>query len=276
MKLVVCTPTKNRRWAWEFSKYCMSTQKTQPTKWIVVDNSTSPGLDWSVAKDHPLVQYEKIEEEKPIGWLRNRTIELALEHEADFIIFWDDDDYYPPTRISAGVEALLRNPEADISGSSMMYLLLTRENVLMTTGPFHDQHTTAATMTIRRRYAEKHRFDPEKKRGEEVTFTKEWTAKVAQTKPEDMIVVMGHGKNTVDKSDLLKRPHVYNAKVVNDSNGKMVFRVKWPVKWDLWKTTFSDEAYVPPPVNNPKEEVQTAVLPTLHIEDTVESSSHRA
>lgn len=276
MKLAVCTPTKNRRWAWEFSKYCMDTQKTQPTKWIIVDNSTSPELDWSVAKSHPLVVYEKVEGEKPIGWLRNRTIDLALKEEADFLVFWDDDDYYPPTRISAGVETLLRNPEADISGSSMMYLLLTRENVLMTTGPFHDNHCTAATMTIRRRYAEKHRFDAEKKRGEEVTFTKEWTAKVAQTTPEDMIVVMGHARNTVDKSDLLKRPHVYNAKVMNDSNGKMVFRVKWPVAWDLWKTTFSDVAYVPPPVNNLMEEAQTATLPTLRTEDTEESSLHHA
>jgi len=254
----------------------MESQKTQPTKWIIVDNSTDSNADWSMAIEHPLVKYDRVLEEKPIGWLRNRCIELALQEGADFLLFWDDDDYYPPTRISAGVEALLRNPEADISGSSMMYLLLTRENVLMTTGPFHDNHCTAATMTIRRRYAEKHRFDAEKKRGEEVTFTKEWTAKLAQTKPEDMIVVMGHARNTVDKSDLLKRPHVYNAKIMNDSNGKMVFRMKWPVAWDLWKTTFSGEACVPPPANNLTEEVQSVTIPTLRIEDIEESSSHHA
>ena len=217
----------------------MDSQKQQPDLWIVLDNSNNPEEDWSVAKEDPRVLYETISEKQPIGALRNRCLELALEHGADYIIFWDDDDYYPPTRISTGVKALEDNPDADISGSSMMYLLLTKENVLMTTGPFHDRHATAATWTVRRAYAEKNRFDPTKTRGEEVTFNKEWSAKMVQVKPEDMIVVMGHSKNTVDKSDLLKRPHMYVAKVINSDNGKMMVRMKWPVPWDLFRRTFS-------------------------------------
>lgn len=241
-KVVACTPTKNRRWAWEFSKGCMVSQRLKPDLWVVVDNSSCPADDWSVAKDVPWVVYDRVYGEKPIGWLRNRCLEIALEQGADYIVFWDDDDYYPPTRISSGVEALEANPELDMTGSSKMYLLLTRENVLMTTGPFHETHATAATHTIRRRYAETHRFDAEKLRGEEITFTKNWTAKLQQIPPEDTIVVMGHSRNTVDKSQLLRRPQMFNATVVNDINGKMMFRSRWPVQWDLWKRTFVDEA----------------------------------
>jgi hypothetical protein len=120
-----------------------------------------------------------------------------------------------------------------------MYLLLTRENVLMTTGPFHEQHATAATMTIRRSYAEAHRFDPAKMRGEELSFTEGWTAAVVQVKPEDCIVVMGHSQNTVNKSDLLKNPGQYKATIVNSANGKMVVRMRWPLPWDLFRSTFS-------------------------------------
>ena len=139
-----------------------------------------------------------------------------------------------------GVEALEKNPDADISGSSKMYLLLTRENVLMTTGPFHDKHATAATWTVRRRCAETHRFDETKERGEEVTFTKGWKVNVVQVPAEDMIVVMGHSRNTVDKSDLMKRPQVYNAQFVNQANGKMCVRIRWPtLPWDLFRSTFS-------------------------------------
>jgi glycosyltransferase involved in cell wall biosynthesis len=220
----------------------MLSQKCKPDLWIVLDNSTRPADDWAVAKDLPWVLYERVVEEKPIGWLRNRCLELALENGADYIVFWDDDDYYPPTRISSGVEALEADPTLDMTGSSLMYLLLTRENVLMTTGPFHERHATAATHTIRRSYAETHRFDPEKTRGEEITFTKGWTAKIKQIPAEDVIVVMGHTRNTVDKSQLLLRPQTFNAKLINDINGKMAFRARWPVQWDLWKRTFVDEA----------------------------------
>lgn len=236
MKIVACTPTKNRGWAWEFSKYCMEAQTLKPDLWIVVDNST----DWECAKSHPGVLYEQVSEVKPIGWLRNRCLDLAIENGADYIVFWDDDDYYPPTRIAKSIAALEATPEADIAGTSTLYLLLTRENVLMTTGPFHDKHATAATMVVRRRYAETHRFDPEKLRGEELYFTKNWTAPVVQLAPEDVIVVMGHSQNTVDKSQLLKNPERFKAVVINSANGGMTVRMKWPhFPWGLFRSTFS-------------------------------------
>jgi hypothetical protein len=167
-----------------------------------------------------------------------------LEANPDYIVFWDDDDYYPPTRISTGVKALEDNPSADIAASSKMHLLLVRENVMMVTGPFHDKHGTAATHTVRASYAKTHRFNPEKTRGEELDFTMEWNANMVQVNSEETIVVMGHGRNTVDKSDLLARPKVYNSVILNSANGKMLFRSRWPVPWDLWKSTFSDVGHV--------------------------------
>lgn len=272
----MCTPTKNRRWAWEFSKSCMDAQKLKPDVWIVVDNSTCPADDWSVSKNYSLVEYHRVYDPKPIGELRNICLDLALKAGADYIVFWDDDDYYPPTRISTGVAALEKNPEADISGSSKMYLLLTRENVLMTTGPFHDRHATAATWTIRRKYAETHRFNPQKTKGEELDFTESWAARVVQLPAEDMIVVMGHGKNTVDKSQLLKTPKTFLAEIVNDANGKMAFRVRWPVRWDIWKSTFSDAVHAQPPAHIPLEVSQKVEVPTLRTEGTEVSDEHRA
>jgi hypothetical protein len=276
MKIIACTPTKNRRWAWEWSKAGMATQKLQPDVWFVLDNSTRPEDDWSVSTSHPKVRYEHVDGEKPVAWLRNRCLDVALEEQADYLIFWDDDDYYPSTRISTGIAALEANPDADIAGSSKMYLLLVRENVMMTTGPFGDTHATAATYTVRRRYFEANRFDPADVRGEERVFTKEWTAKLIQVPPEEMIVVMGHGRNTVDKSDLAVNPARYRAQIMNADNGKMVFRSRWTVQWDLWKSTFSAAINGLLPKNTPSVELQTVTVPTLHIEDTAESAEHHA
>ena len=253
----------------------MDMQIRKPDLWVIVDNSNTPAYDWSIAKDRKDVLYHRIYGTHTIGALRNKCLELALEQGADFIVFWDDDDYYPPTRISSGLKALEANPEADISGSSMMYLLLTRENVLMKTGPFGDHHATAATFTIRRHYAESHRF-PDKGKGEEYEFTGQWTAKMTQVAPEEMIVVMGHGRNTVDKSDLLVRPHVYKAEILNRDNGKMVVRSRWPVPWDTFRATFSASACGPPLENTPSAAQPLAEHPSPHTADTAGSSEHRA
>jgi len=241
MSVCVCIPTRNRRWTQDFSLSCMNRQDLQPTVWIVLDASDSDDQAWnrSLLPSHAV--YARIEN-KPIGEMRNRCIAMALEHEWEYLVFWDDDDYYPPTRISSGVKALKATPDADIAASSKMYLFLTRENVLLTSGPFHDNHGTAATYTIRRRYFDKNRFDPKKTMAEELSFTREWTAKMVQVNSEETIVVMGHPQNTVDKSQILKDPAMFMSKVVNDVNGKQVFRSRWSLpqsQWDLWKSTFS-------------------------------------
>lgn len=238
MKVVVCTPTYNRRWAYEFSRDCLNKQLEQDWVWLVVDNSDDPEKDWSPFQHDDRVVYHKIEGKKPVAWLRNYCLEQALKLDFEYLVFWDDDDYYPPTRISGGISALEKTPDADIAGSTRMYILLTRENAMMLTGPFQENHATAATWTVRRRYVEANRFDETRTRGEEVSFTKDWKAKMVQVSPEECIVVMGHAHNTVDKSEILKHPRSYRSDIVNTDNGKMVFRSRWPVNWELWKKTF--------------------------------------
>lgn len=273
--IVACTPTANRRWTWEFSKACMLSQIQKPDLWIIVDNSDAPEYDWSASKELPWVMYTRVAGEKTIGALRNHCLGIALAAGADTIVFWDDDDYYPPTRISSGVKALIDNPEADIAASSRMFLFLVRENVMMETGPFSPKHGTAATYTIRRRYAETHKF-PDKSRGEELEFTNQWTANLVQVPAEETIVVMGHGRNTVDKSEILRTPKIYNAKIANDVNGKMFFRARWPVPWDLFRSTFFDARCDRLPESTRTAPSRSADYLIRHTEGIVESSAHRA
>ena len=253
----------------------MLAQVQKPDKWIVLDNSTSAEHDWSVSKELPFVDYHSVSEPMCIGALRNKCLELALAAGAEYIVFWDDDDYYPPERISCGVDTLQSNPEMDIAASSHMYVLLTGENVFMEVGPFGDKHGTAATYTLRRRYAETNRF-PNQSRGEERLFTHEWTAKMIQVPAEKTIVVMGHTRNTVNKSDIYKTPHIFSAKVKNDANGKMILRSRWPVPWDQFRSTFVDGEYVRLRESTPESLNHSVMRPTRHIEETEVSAEHRA
>jgi glycosyltransferase involved in cell wall biosynthesis len=218
----------------------MKAQTRQPDLWVVVDNSSDPNDTWiGIGKDYPHVLYDRVEEPHTIGWMRNRCLDLALKAGAEYIVFWDDDDYYPPRRIEDAIVALEANPAAELAGSSKMYLLVLPENTLMTVGPYGPNHSTAATMVVRRRYAEVNRFNPEKEKGEEFSFTKGWTAPVAQVNAETAIVAIGHTRNTVNKSQVVHKPRVFAAESVNDVNGKQVFRMRWPVQWDLFRRTFS-------------------------------------
>ena len=250
-------------------------QKTKPDKWIVVDNSSCPAYDWAVCTDVPFVEYHRIFKQQSIGELRNLCLELALKAGADTIVFWDDDDYYPPERISSGVEALQDNPTADIAASSHMYVLLTKENAFMEVGPFGPKHGTAATYTIRRRYAETHRF-LNKSRGEELEFTGGWSANMVQVPAEKTIVVMGHSRNTVNKSMIYKNPQMFQGKIINADNGKMILRSRWPVQWDLFRSTFVDGEYARLRENSPESLNHSVTDPSPHTEETGVSAEHHA
>ena len=216
----------------------MRGQTMKPDHWIVLDNTPGEG-GW---KPSELVTLHAHTEPLTIAQMRNKCLELALETKCGFIVFWDDDDYYPPTRIQTGVDALKANPTADIAGSSFMHVMLTELNVLMSVGPYQDKHATAATWTLRRRYALNNTFDVTRTFGEEHSFTHGWNANLIQVDADKTIVVMGHKGNTVSKTQLFWDPDKFLAKVVNNINGKQAFRSRWalaPPLWDLWRTTFS-------------------------------------
>ena len=216
----------------------MRRQTMKPDRWIVLDNTQGQG-GWTPSE---LTILHRHSEPLTIAEMRNKCLELALETGCEFIVFWDDDDYYPPERIQTGVDALEAKPMADIAGCSFMYMMLTELNALMSVGPYQDKHATAGTWTMRRRYALNNRFDPSRTFGEEASFTHGWNANLIQVDSEKTIVVMGHRGNTVSKTDVFWNPERYLAKVVNNINGKQAFRSRWtltPELWGLWRTTFS-------------------------------------
>lgn len=218
----------------------MRAQTMKPDLWIVLDNTQGEG-GW---KESELITLHRHAEPLTIAQMRNTCIELAIKAGCEFIVFWDDDDYYPPARIQIGVDALKDKPSADIAGCSLMHLMLTELNALMTVGPYQDKHATAGTWTLRRRYAMNNTFDVTKTFGEEASFTHGWKANLIQVDPHQTIVVMGHKGNTVSKTQVFWEPEKFLAKVVNTINGKQAFRSRWnltPELWDLWRTTFSVE-----------------------------------
>jgi len=88
-------------------------------EWIIIDDGTDPIED--LVASHPCVKYFRLEEKISLGKKRNMMHEKA---RGDIIVYMDDDDYYPPERVSHAVATLLdhrkRKTGIKLAGSSEM------------------------------------------------------------------------------------------------------------------------------------------------------------
>lgn len=147
-------------------------------------------------------------EKMTIGKKRNF---LCNESKGDIIIFMDDDDYYPPDKVSHVVDNLW-NSKYNVSGSSILHVYYICYDEIYKFGPYKykdndTNHATCGTISFKREYFKNNKF-PDKPKAEEAIFLKNWKTKVLQLDSLKSILCIAHLDNTVDK-------HKYR------SNGKL-------------------------------------------------------
>jgi len=199
----VCTPTFNRRPFFPTIIKCFDGQ-TYPKdrmEWIIVDDGTDKIED--IVKDHPLVKYFKYDEKMPLGKKRNIMHQKA---SGSIIVYMDDDDYYPPERVSHAVEMLVKNPEALCAGSSEMYIYFKDSDQMIQFGPYGPNHATAGTFAFRKELLREHKYNNDACLAEEREFLKGYTVPFVQLDPMKAILVFSHRHNTFDKRTLLNDP----------------------------------------------------------------------
>ena len=199
----ICTPTFNRRPFIPIMFECFRNQ-TYPRnrmEWIIVDDGTDAVED--IIKDHPLVKYFKYDEKMPLGKKRNIMHKKA---RGSIIVYMDDDDYYPPERVSHAVEMLLKNPEALCAGSSEMYIYFKDTDQMIQFGPYGPNHATAGTFAFRKELLLEHKYNNDACLAEEREFLKGYTVPFVQLDSMKTILVFSHRHNTFDKRTLLNDP----------------------------------------------------------------------
>jgi glycosyltransferase involved in cell wall biosynthesis len=148
------------------------------------------------------VKYFKYDKKFSLGKKRNITNEKA---KGDIIIYMDDDDYYPPERISHAVTTLQKNPKALCAGSSTMYIYFKHIDKMYQFGPYGPNHATAATFAFRKELLKQTRFDENASVAEEKKFLKNYTIPFVQLDPMKSILVFSHNHNSFDKKVLLNQ-----------------------------------------------------------------------
>jgi glycosyltransferase involved in cell wall biosynthesis len=209
-KVSVLTPTYNRSKFIPYLKRCFlhQTYPQEKMEWIIIDDGTEPVQE--LFADMPNVRYVFLDEKINIGQKRNMCNELAT---GDIMVCFDDDDYYPPTRVSSAVKALY-NTEYQLAGASEIYMYYTDIGEIYKLGPYGPNHCTNGTMAYTRAYAESHQYDNFVTHAEESSFLNGYKNPCAQIKAEDVMLVMSHSMNTFDK------------KKMRNGNNKFVIKVK--------------------------------------------------
>jgi glycosyltransferase involved in cell wall biosynthesis len=197
----ICTPTFNRRPFIPFIIKCFENQDYPKDRieWIIIDDGTDKVED--IFTNVPQVKYFKYNEKMSLGKKRNIANQKSI---GDFIIYMDDDDYYPPTRISHAVEMLQNNPDKLCAGSSEMFLFFKHIQKMYKFGPYGPNHATAATFAFRKELLTQTSFKDDVALAEEKIFLKNYTIPFVQLDTMKTILVFSHIQNSFDKKILLK------------------------------------------------------------------------
>jgi len=202
----LCTPTFNRRPFIPHLIRCIENQMYPKDcmEWIIIDDGTDPVED--LVKDIPYVKYFKYDKKMKLGEKRNV---MHSKCSGGLLVYIDDDDYYPPERVSHAVETLQDNPNAMCCGSSEMHIYFKHLNKMFQFGPYGPTHATAATFAFRRELLDSSRYDDHACLGEEKAFLQDYKVPFAQLDVTKTILVFSHIHNSFDKKKLLETPNKY-------------------------------------------------------------------
>jgi glycosyltransferase involved in cell wall biosynthesis len=197
----VCTPTFNRRPFWEYTIKCFNHQDYPKDKmeWIIIDDGTDKIKD--LVCDIPQVKYYSYDEKMPLGKKRNI---MHAKSSGDILVYMDDDDYYPPERVSHAVNMLLTHPNALCAGASEIYIWFKHIQKMFQFGPYSPSHATAGTFAFKRELLKDHKYDDNAALAEEKAFLKNYSVPFVQLEPKKTILVFSHIHNTFDKKKLLE------------------------------------------------------------------------
>ena len=199
----VCMPTYNRRpfIPYIIKSYMNQSYPQEKMEFIIIDDGTDKIEDLVIHL--PFVKYFKFEKKMTLGKKRN----LCHEHaKGDVILYMDDDDYYPPERVSHAIETMHKHPKALCVGSSQLYIYFNDRKKMYKFGPYGPNHATAATFAFKKELLKQTSFSNGASLAEEKEFLKNYTIPFAQLDPMKTILVFSHNQNTFDKRELLKNP----------------------------------------------------------------------
>lgn len=145
-----------------------------------------------------IIKYIEYKPDTKLGELRNNG---NLACTGDITVCMDDDDYYPPTRVSHAVKKLSES-NYKIAGCSNHYMYDYNLKMLVQMKIYAENHSSNSCMAWKKEYLKTNSHDPKKDVAEEASFTKNFTEPMIKLEPEHTIIMSSHNKNTFSKKKL--------------------------------------------------------------------------
>ena len=184
------------------------------TEWIIVEGSkTKEDAIKNKLCINELIDYHKSNKPENLNKLEIIYLEYTGKKlsdlrnlgnntcNGDIIVCMDDDDYYPPERVSNAVESL-ENSSALIAGCSDIYLYEYFMGKLYKFKGFHAKHSTNNCMAFKREYLRNHAHQTGLEMAEEKSFTNDFTEPMVQLVSKKCIIVSSHNFNTFNKREI--------------------------------------------------------------------------
>tara|TARA_B100001758_G_C18416996_1_gene621066 strand:+ start:20854 stop:21867 length:1014 start_codon:yes stop_codon:yes gene_type:complete len=201
----IVTPTFNRRPFINAMFECFKhqTYPKERMEWIIIDDGSDKIKDLIESSGINEIKYYALNEKISLGKKRNMLHEKS---KGDIIVYMDDDDYYPPTRVEHAVTMLQKSSNILIAGCSELYIYFKKQHDLYKFGPYGANHATAATFAFKRKLLNNTSYNETSCIAEEKEFLKNYTIPMIQLDPKQVILVFSHSHNTYDKQELLEQP----------------------------------------------------------------------
>lgn len=233
--VTICTPTFNRRPFIPGIIRCVENQQYPKDliEWVIIDDGTDKIQD--LVSDLSYVKYFKYDTKMSLGEKRN------IMHEksgGDILVYMDDDDYYPPTRVSHAVQKLQENPDILCAGCSTIYVWFHHITSMVKFGPYHEKHATAGTFAFKKELLNTSHYDSKLFISEEQSFLKNYTIPIIQLDPVHVILCFSHRHNTFDKSKLL--PQMESSPHIALSDKKPEYFINETIQYDFYINKLDD------------------------------------
>jgi len=214
------------------------TYRNKITEWVIVEGSKTKNeadRNKKFIKEKifylskvPITYVEQPEENLKLSDFRNIGNEVS---NGDIIICMDDDDYYPPMRVEDAVMKLL-STKKQIAGCSSVYLYDYKLEKLYKFKRISCNHSTNNCFAYKKEYLLNHCYENGLSRGEEMSFTNNFTEPMIQLDSKKCIVVSSHRSNTFDKSALCvkKNKLIKEIEEMNEKEEMLPFEIKNKIK----------------------------------------------
>jgi glycosyltransferase involved in cell wall biosynthesis len=208
-------PTYNRRKYLENLLYIFDYQEwpKHRRELILLDDSETTNQDIidKFKKDNN-INYIYLPERLNLGRKRNLLNELVYSKETrkqyglsndimpEYVVCFDDDDYYPPCRIKEAIMKM-KSTRNILCGSTVLHVFMTNYNTTYQFGPYGPRHCTNGTMAYHVSFVKDraHYYQDDATKAEEKFFLKDFSEPMVQLNPDKVMLCISHNSNTFDK-----------------------------------------------------------------------------